>query len=207
MGVLKVALVACMAIIFWVVAFKSRMSSVYVVQRSWHIFPIVLGSVLLLALNAVFLNWLYRLSVALRRKMTWSRRRWRAVLSTGVKAATVDINLLTALAENAAILVRPECLCHVPVALTGLALARWIGWSFIALVMLLDAHGCMLHPMPGRPDSIVQDLPLSFHWPKFVVCIVLAGARFPGCSIACLHGVSELFVAIAAHAAICCDCL
>lgn len=176
-GILKAMLLACVATIAWAAAHKARATEpTFTLRPGWHIFQVVAGSALLVALAATFAGWLYRVSVSRRLRLVWTPRRRREAAAAALKATVMAVSLATFIAGNAIVLARPEAFCRTPAALTALSSVRWVGWSTLVLVLLVDAHGCVLHPTPARPRGLVQDLPLAFHWRKLLLWAALVGA-------------------------------
>ena len=115
----------------------------FVLNPAWHIAQLVLGIAMLAGLDFVLLRWLYRLSVSLHLRMWWSERRKRPVRVIGLRAALMNLNLISDILVNALVLAHPGHFCKVPMAITALNGVRWLGWNTILVLLIEEVH--MVH--------------------------------------------------------------
>jgi hypothetical protein len=51
----------------------------------------------------------------------------------------------------------------------------WFAWNSLLCAMAIDAHGTNMRQVKHRSDGAIKDLPLTFHWPKFILWLLVLG--------------------------------
>jgi hypothetical protein len=132
--------------------FASRHSSAP--PAGWHIFQVTFGATLFLVLNFFLVSYLRRLFIAVRSKKQWSLRRKRAVQMSLSRGLLMDAMLVTYIMQNALVLSNSAWFCRAPLAQSVLSLLRWLGWNTMLLMLAIDGHGPLPHPV--RRASLSQ---------------------------------------------------
>jgi hypothetical protein len=120
----------------------------------FHVFHVTFGTTLFLALNYFVAVYVWRLVVAIRSKKQWSLRRKRAVHFALSRALLMDAMLVTYITQNALVLSKSSWFCRAPLALTLLSLLRWLGWNTMLLMLAIDGHGPVPHPVRRAACSL-----------------------------------------------------
>jgi hypothetical protein len=121
------------------------------VPAGFHIFHVTFGATLFLALNCFVVVYAWRLVIAIRSRKRWSLRRKRAVQMSLSRGLVVDAMLVTYIIQNALVLSNSAWFCRAPLALTLLSLLRGLGWNTVLLMLVIDGHSPVPHPV--RPAA------------------------------------------------------
>ena len=88
-----------------------------VLEQGWFVAQLIGMAVFLVALNLVYVPWLWQVHRARQQHRSWTLRRKHLVLESFTKGATLNIMLVAGLAAAACMLARPESLCSNAYAL------------------------------------------------------------------------------------------
>eukprot|EP00892_Ulva_mutabilis_P005451 jgi/Ulvmu1/3278/UM151_0026.1 len=142
-----------------------------VMNRNFILMQVRGNAVLLAALVLGVSIWIGRVASSRRHSMTWSTWRARVAQLTAVRGVLVLGIVVGQLAMNSHILAHPGAFCH-SYFLPLLDALIWMGWNFMLLTLVIEAHGTNLVLDPKRRtrhDTVLVDLPLSVHWPKLLL--------------------------------------
>jgi hypothetical protein len=119
--------------------------ALFVLNRGFHIFQLVLGSVLFVLINTFVAIHIRRLAVACRMGRRWSKRRLFALQTAIARAIVMESLIATYLVSNAIILKDPGQFCRASWPLELAITWGGVGWNTILLCAAVEAHGTVPH--------------------------------------------------------------
>lgn len=97
---------------------------------------------------------------------------------TNFKLIVAALILGGQMAQNGMLLQSPSDFCRLSGRQAAMAAVVWFGWNTLLLTLVIDAHGTNLKDNTSRSDGTVRDLPITFHWPKLILWLILFGAPY-----------------------------
>lgn len=87
--------------------------------------------------------------------------------------------------QNLSLLLSPDGFCNIKPHQVALAGIVWFSWNTLLLMLVIDAHGVCLKDQAGRSDGTIGDEPITFHWKKGILWLVLFGEfqSLPTCRV------------------------